>query len=170
MANRDNPHGLQPRYHLSGATIRTESVTLAAANAIVGVGDPLTQTNAGLYDRAAAGERIDAVAAAPAAASSGATIPAYRDPNIVFSAQTDDGTGTATAQTAVNLNANFIIGNAVNGRSIMEIDENSAATTSTLPLKIRGLWGSIDNAFGEFNELLVSINVAADKSVGTAGI
>lgn len=171
MANRNNPKGLFPRYSMSGGTIRGEAITLTAANAIIGIGDPLVETNDGLFDRAAASDVVSAVAAASAAASSGATILAYRDPNIVFSAQTDDGSGTSTSQTAVNLNINFIIGNAVNGRSIMELDESSADTTATLPFKIRGLYQSIDNAFGEFNELLVTINNHKDKGgTGTLGV
>ena len=171
MANRNNPNGLTPRYHLSGGSIRVEAVALAAANAIVGVGDPLVQTAAGLWDRAAAGDQVGAVAMGPAAASSGATIPAIKDPNVVYSCQTDDGTGTATAQADVNLNINFVVVAATDGRSNVELDEDSADTTATLPFKIRGLWGSPDNAFGEFNELLVSVNNHEDKGgTGTAGV
>jgi len=171
MANRDNPSGFTPRYHLTGGEIRTEQIGLAAANTIIGVGDPLLQTNAGLWDRAAASDVVSAIAAQAAAASAGGTILAYRDPNIVFSAQTDDGTGTATAQTAVNLNINFIIGNATNGRSIAELDETSADTTATLPFKIRERYLAIDNAYGEFNQLLVTINNHKDKGgTGTVGL
>ena len=171
MANRDNPSGLTPRYHLSGGSIRAEHLTLTAANAIIGVGDPLIQTADGLWDRAAASDQVGAVASGSAAASSAATIPAIKDPNVVFSCQTDDGVGVATAQTAVNLNINFVVADATNGRSNVELDESSAATTAALPFKIRGLWGNPDNAFGEFNELLVSINNHEDKGgTGTLGV
>ena len=171
MANRDNPSGLHPRYRIGGGTICTEDVVLAAANAIIGVGDPLIQTAAGLWDRAAAADRIGAIAAGSAAASSGATIPAYKDPNIVFSCQTDDGAGTATARTAVNLNIDFLVTAATGGVSNVELDESSAAATAALPFKIRELYPSVDNAFGEFNELLVTINNHIEKGgTGTVGV
>ena len=171
MPNRDGPRGFIPRFHLFGSTIKVEHVTLAAANAAVGVGDPLVEGTDGRMDRAAAGDPIGGIAAAAAAASSAATIPVYRDPGIVFSAQTDDGTGVATAETAINLNINFIAGAPSGGRSISELDESSATTTATLPFKIRGRWLSPDNAFGEFNELLVTVNNHKDKGgTGTVGL
>lgn len=174
MPNRDGPRGFTPRFHLTGGEIRPERVRLTAANALIGVGDPLVLTNDGRMDRAAAGNAVAAVAAAPAAASSAAEIPAYVDPNIVYSAQTDNGTGVATAETAINTNINFVIGNAVNGRSIAELDQDSAAAgggSETLPFKVRGLFQSPDNEFGEFNELLVTINNSPFKGgTGTAGV
>lgn len=170
MANRDNPHGFIIRYNPTGE-VRGEQVLLAAANAIIGVGDPLQQTSDGVYDRWSSG-RIDGFAMQAAAASSGGvTILACLDPNVVVSAQTDNGTGTLTSQTGINLNADIVIGNAVNGISIAEIDESSGATTATLPLKIIGLDPALDNAFGQFNRLLCIANNHSRKGgTGTAGI
>lgn len=169
MANRNNPHGFIIRYSPCGE-VRGEPVILAAANAVIGVGDLLAQTAAGLYDRWAAGA-VAGVAMASASASSGATILACLDPNIVISGQTDDGTGTLTSQTGVNLNATVVVGNAVNGVSIMEIDETSGAVTADLPLKVIGLDPQVGNSFGEFNQLLCVINNHVRKGgTGTVGI
>ena|SRR3990172_1124895 len=169
MANRDGASGLTPRRHLAGGTIRTEQITLAAANTAFGVGAALVQTNAGVYDIWTSGQ-IDAVAAELATASQAGTIMAYVDPFIVYTAQTDDGTGTTTAQTAVNLNATIINnGSITNGRSIGELDQSETADTAGLPLRIIGIWGSPDNAFGEFNVLEVIINDSANR-VGIQGI
>jgi len=167
----DAPYGFKPVRHLTGGEIRTESLTLTAANAIIGKGDLLSIAADGTVDRAAAADTtIVGVAAAPAAASDGTTILAYIDPNIVYRAQTDDGTGTLTAQTGINLNADFVVANATSGISRMEIDENTGATTATLPLKVLGLYNSPSNAFGEFNELEVIINNHIHKSLGVDGL
>lgn len=169
MANRDNPHGFIIRYSPTGE-VRGEPVILAAANAIIGFGDLLAQTSSGTYDRWASGA-VAGVAMQEAAASSGATILACLDPNIVLSAQTDNGTGTLTSQTGVNLNATVVVGAATNGISRMEIDESSGNTTADLPLKIVGLDPMVGNAFGEFNQLLCIINNHVRKGgTGTAGI
>jgi len=170
MANRDNPNGFTPVRHLTGGEIRTEAIKLAAANAAIGVGDLLSRTNAGVFDRWASGA-VSGVAAQSSSASSGAEISAYIDPNIVFAAQTDDGTGTLTAQTGLNLNATAIAGTPVNGRSIYEIDESSGATTADLPLKVIGISKQVGNAFGAFNRLEVVINNHDLKGgTGTVGI
>jgi len=162
MANRNSPMGLVARYHRAGGCIRTEKVTLSAANSIIGRGDPLVMVNDGLYDLWSSG-RIDAVAAEPSAASSGASIQAYRDPMIVYSCQTDDGTGTGTVQTAINLNATLVAAAPSNGVSRFEIDETSVDTTATLPAP--------NNALGEFNELFVSLNNTGEMAgTGTLGI
>lgn len=171
MANRDNAKGAVPRKHLSGGEIRAEHVALAAANTAVGVGTALAVTSAGVYDIWSSGA-IAGFAAEAKAANSGGTIKAYIDPNIVYSAQTDNGTGVGTAQTAVNLNTT-IVNNATvtNGTSRGELDESAFDTTATLPIKILKLYPSPDNAFGEFNEFLFVLNNTNLKGgTGTAGV
>lgn len=171
MANRDNPTGFVPVRHLTGGEIRTEAVLLAAANAAIGIGDLLVRTSAGVWDRWASGAVSGVAAQSSSASSGGVEIAAYIDPNIVFAAQTDNGTGTLTAQTGLNLNATAIAGTPVNGRSIYEIDESSGATTIDLPLKVIGLSKQVGNAFGQFNRLEVVINNHDLKGgTGTVGL
>ena len=170
MANRDNPNGFTPIRHINGGEIRTEAVKLNATNTIIGVGDPLVRDSAGTWNVWASGA-VSGVAAQSASASSGSEIAAYTDPGIVYEAQTDDGTGTLTAQTGLNLNATIVTGTPANGRSIMEIDESSGNTTATLPLKVIGLSKRNGNAFGEFNRLEVVLNNHDLKGgTGTAGV
>ncbi len=171
MANRDNPNGFTPVRHLTGGEIRTEAVLLAAANAAIGVGDLLVRTAAGVWDRWASGAASGVAAASSAASSGGVEIAAYIDPNIVYAAQVDDGTGTLTAQTGINLNATAVAGTPVNGRSIYEIDESSGATTIDLPLKVVRLSKQVGNGFGAFNRLEVVINNHDLKGgTGTLGV
>ena len=101
MANRNNPHGFKARFHTTGGEIRPVQVKLVAANAEIFPGDVLEQADTGEYDIGEAADVIGAVSAEYSAASSGASILAYIDPYIAFSAQCDDGTGTASAQTCV---------------------------------------------------------------------
>jgi len=171
MANRDCPHGFTARFHMTGGEIRTVKVKLCAANAEIFPGDVLEQEDTGAYDIAEAADVIGAVSASYAKASDGGYIQVYMDPDIAFSAQTDDGTGTGTAQTCVGLNVDFVATAGSGGHSNMEIDETSVLSTATLPWKIIGLYEKIGNAFGEFNELLVVPNNHKMKGgTGTVGV
>lgn len=171
MANLDAPKGFRPIYAIGGQHGRTNKYALAAANTIIGIGDLLCRTNAGVVDRAAATSvQIIGVAAEAKAASSGGYILVYDNPDQVYEAQTDNGVGVLTAQTDMNLNADFVVANATNGVSRMEIDENSGLGTATLPLVVLRLWEETNNAFGEFNRLEVRINNHVLQSLGTTGI
>ena len=171
MANVDAPHGLRPVRHLTGGQMRLERVTMISSNALIGIGDPLVANTAGTYDQATAGQvSIGAVAAQPLAASSGGTILCWRDPDIVFEAQTDDGTGVATVQDAMTLNIDYVVAAATFGISRVELNEGSAAVTKELPFKVRGLYLAEDNALGEFNRLEVTINSHLDRGIGRVGL
>jgi len=79
------------------------------------------------------------------------------DPNAVFMIQADDtltiaalGANAAIVQTA---------GSATVGKSRNALDASSVDTTSTLPLRIVGLWEGPDNAWGDaFPIVLVKFN------------
>lgn len=172
MANTDAPHGFRPVRHLTGGTVRTNVYNLVAANSAIGVGDVIVQTDTGEVNRGAADPTagtVVGVAAEPKAASDGGDILVWDDPDIIYEAQMDDGT-TYTVQTGMNLNYNIVDGTPVNGVSIQEIDEGSAATTSTLPLKALRLYKAVDNAFGQFNRIEVILNTHVARGVGTAGV
>ena len=167
MANQDRPFGFKVLRNGDSA----HEYDLAAANSVIGKGDLIVRTSDGVVDRAAASAtQIVGVALEPKAASSGGKILVMDDPEAVLVAQCDGGTGTLTAQTGQNLNANIVVADAVNGVSRMEIDESSGATTATLPLKVLRLHKTVDNEFGEFNRLEVRINNHVDKSTGVAGV
>lgn len=172
MPNKNSPHGFKPTRAIYGEHGRTNSYSLTASNAKVAAGDVVVRTNDGLIDRgAASATQIIGVAATGAAASSGASIHVYDNPGQMFEAQTDDGTGTLTAQTGVNANANFVATASTGDISLMEILQNSAANTATLPFRIMGLYPAPDNAFGEFNRLEVMINNhVLGTGTGTTGL
>src|SRR4030095_3345507 len=156
MANADEPRGFVPVRTLDGSCITTARYSLAAANGAIGIGDLLVIDATGFVTgRSAASPAagtVVGVAAAPASASSGGTILVYDNPNIVYMAQTDDGTGTATAQTCVGNNINIVDAVPVAGISRQELDENTAAVTNSLVWKILRLFPRIDNDFGQFNK------------------
>ena len=172
MANVNNPNGFMPYKNPHGGSGQpvVEYLNLAAANSAIGVGDPLTSTS-GYIDRAAASAALIGIAAEAKAASSGDTkIAVWSDPAQRFVAQTDDGTATSTSVAAAQANCNFVAGTPSNGRSIAELDQDSATTTATLPFKLLELAPRLDNAYGEFNRWVVVINNHQLKGgTGTAG-
>lgn len=172
MANVDKPHGFRILGTLGGGdSARTREYNVASANSVIGIGDLLILTTAGVVDRAAASAtQIVGVACQAKAASAGGTILVCDDPNVILEAQTDDGTGTSTAAADLFGNANFVVADAANGISKMEIDEDSQNTTATLPLKLIGLYPDPNNAHGEFNRLMCIINNHVYKSTGVDGL
>ena len=176
MANTDGPHGFIPVRHISGGCASTFRVALAAGNGSIGVGDLLvidsTGTITGRSAASPAAGTVWGVAAEPKAASAGGTILTYPGNSTVFEGQTDNGTGTATAQTCVGNNINIVDTAPSNGISQQELDETSATTTNTLAFKIVGLYPVVGNAFGEFNRLEVMLNkhVLGGLGDGATGI
>ena len=156
MANKNWPHGFHPVNNFNGR-IPVTRVNLAAANTIIGVGDPVTATNAGVVDRGTAADTlIYGVAAEPKAANAGGFISIWADPNILFEAQADEA--DIAAITNLNLNYDFVIGDAVRGRSIAEIDSDTGDVTATLPFKVVGLYRDPRNAYGANVRVLCYIN------------
>lgn len=171
MANPDRPHGFAVIGSLSPYAARTREYNVAAANTILGKNDLVTATTAGVIDRSAASDvSIVGVVQQPVAASAGGQAQVCDDPLALVEAQTDDGTGASTAATDLFGNADFVVANASNGVSQMEIDQDSQDTTATLPLKLIGLYPVSDNAHGEFNRLICLINNHLYKSTGVAGL
>ena len=178
MANIDNPNGFRPYNNPHGGSGQP-TITyhpLNSSNSEIGVGTPVAVV-AGGVDRAAAesSSALLGFAAEYKAASDGGLIGVWSDPLQLFVAQTDDGTGTATAAAAIGLNIDFTGTGVSNQRSTAELDESSADTTATLPLKIIDLsdeyQGNARNAHGEFNRLVVKINNhQLQGSTGTAGV
>lgn len=73
----------------------------------------------------------------------------------------EDAVGGALAATDVGLNANFVVGSGdtTYGRSGMELDSSSAATTATLDCQIVGFIDREDNEIGSANaKVLIRFN------------
>ena len=92
-----------------------------------------------------------------------------------FEVQSDDD-ATALAEAGVGLNADFIVaaGSTVYGLSGMELDSNTANTTTTLQLQIVGLVDRPDNLLagtGSANKnAIVRFNTRAASAQGIAGV
>lgn len=169
-ANKDWPHGFRP---VEGK-MRIREYTLAAANSIIGFGDLIVRTNAGLVDRGAAdavqivGVAMQARAANAGAVATTASILISDHPDTIYEAQVDDD--TVDAQTDLFLNYNITVADASGGISQMEIDGNTQNTTATLPIRTIGLFRDPKNALGAQVRLLCQINNHVYGSLGTTGI
>ena len=171
MANIDNPNGFKPYVSptAQGGQAKVMYFDLAAANSVIGIGDPVYSVG-GVINIAATGSALMGIAAEAKAASSGGKIAVWADPEQWFVAQTDDGTGTATDIGGAQANADIVAGTPVNGKSIAEIDEDTATTTATLTLKLIRLSDEAGNAYGENNRWVVKINNhQLGSHTGTAG-
>jgi hypothetical protein len=97
------------------------------------------------------------------------------DPSVVYEVQ-EDGDGGVIAQASIGNNAGVVTtaGSAVTGRSAMELDSSSTATTSTLPLKVLGLVKRPGNTLGAAStggtkyEVLLNTGQLNPLSVGIA--
>lgn len=82
------------------------------------------------------------------------------DHELVFEVQ-EDGDTTPIAAASVGLNASltgFTSGSSVTGRSTIEIDSTTVATTATLDVQVLRLAQREDNAIGEFAKWHVKLN------------
>lgn len=149
VMTQDKSFGFQ---HVSGPweVIR---VDVAAANAVIGVGDMLNMPPAGFPDRAAAGDNeLYGVALDPAAANSGDTINiALVMPGQVWAIRSDG----ATARADVGQAADIVVADRDSNtlKSNMELDF-SGQGTGTAQLKILGKVDIPGNDFGDTNVVL----------------
>lgn len=150
MANTDRPKGLRPYER----AIRETPYTAGGA---IYPGDAVHMEADGKVDAATASEALVGVAATYAAAD-GDEVIVWDDPQQKFVVQADDG--TTLAQTNIGLNYNIVAtaGNATYKQSRMELDSDSGATTSTLPLRLIGVSREEGSEIGEFAKCVVVIN------------
>ena len=193
MANQDAPFGLKPisrtgssyvgsinRYYISGSNATA-----------MGVGDPVVSAGSADADgvpsvaRAAAGDAIRGVVVGfDFLDRDQENLPQYRpasvecyalvadDPDMRVLVQEDSVVSTLAA-TDVGLNADFIVANAnsVTGRSQVELDSSSAATTNTLSLKVLELYQAADNVIGDNAKWVCSLNTSElNGDTGSTGI
>ena len=187
MANSDTPFGLKPVRYMSGApyngAVNPYSTAAGDATAIF-VGDPViisgtAQTIDGVIyqdvDQAATGDVIVGVVISVdnalgsgaggrdstihRAASTQRIVYVADDPNLLFEIQEVSG-GTPLTANDIGLNANFVVaaGNATTGKSGVELNNATEATTNTLDLQIVGFQNRPDNEVGEHAKWLVRIN------------
>lgn len=183
MANADNPNGFRPVRYISGAPYNGAcNKYVSGENLFMGDLVELTGADGDGYAVVARSEAGDAhvgavvgwdpVPAANGAAAlenlycaSGTIVYVADDPGLLFEAQQAD---TDILDAAIGLNAEIVVaaGSTTTGKSNMEIDSTSAATTNTLSLQLMGFVDKPDNDRTLANSrLLVRINTHA-YSVG----
>jgi len=192
MANQDAPFGF-------GAITSTTSnyigsvnrYYISAANATsMAVGDFVVSAGSADADgvpsiaRAAAGAAVRGVIVGFETNSATEDLPNYRaasteayayvmdDPNGRIVGQEDSDTSTLAA-TDVGSNVDFIdaAANATTGRSQMEIDSDTVATTDTLPLKLVELYQVEDNEIGDNARWVCTFNTHELKTdTGSTGV
>lgn len=191
MANTNNPEGLKPVRYASGAPYNgacsryfvpaTDGTALFVGDPVILAGDAdangvATVTRA----TAASAGRITGVVVGVVntpslttryrAASTAQYVLVADDPGLLFEIQ-EDAVGGALAATNVGQNVDLIAGNGstVTGLSGFQADSSTAATTSTLQLRIEGFAQRVDNVIGANAKILVRINQQMDAAV-TAGV
>lgn len=194
MANADKPNGLTPIGTLSGADYhgKTRRIAFAAGDAVAAfVGDLVKLT--GTVDatgkipvvaQSAAGDASIGVLISldfdaddegglmtplTRAASTARTGQIVYGQDVLYKIQ-EDSVGNAIEITEAGLNCDVIVGTGsdVTG-SAMELDSTSAASTSSLNMRLHHVFDSPDNVLGTNAEWVVSIN-ASQEALNQTGI
>jgi len=149
MANADLVVGAQP----AG---RGYQANVYKAESVIYKGDFVKKNANGTVARAAASNALLGVAMSDAAAAGDCLVADH--PDQLFRIQADDA--TIDAQTDIGLNYNIVVGTASTAykRSAMELDGDTGATDSTLPLKLMRIEAAPDNALGANVKCIVRIN------------
>lgn len=191
MANTNNPEGLKPVRYASGAPYNgacniyfvpaTDATALFVGDPVILAGDADTDGVPTVTRATAAGAgRITGVVVgvrnSPTQttryrkASDAMYVHVADDPSLLFEIQ-EDAVGGALASTNVGQNVDLIAGtgSTVTGLSGFQADSSTAATTSTLQLRIEGFVRRVDNVIGANAKILVRINQQMDAPV-TAGV
>lgn len=179
MANVDAPFGLRAVRNASGSpysgSVNQYSVAASYATSLF-IGDAVKLSGTADADgvsgvvQAAAGDAIVGVICGfipdganldqkYIPASTGGMVLVVDDPGVLFEIQ-EDSVGGALAAADTGLNASLVVGsgNTATGRSAMEIDSSTKATTATLALSLVGLSPAQKNDFGTNAKWLVKIN------------
>lgn len=178
MANADVATGLAPKMHMNGSPYNGQPerfyVPSSDATAIY-VGDMVKLAGSADADgvpsvtKASSTNVVVGVVVGVEAETRDSTV--YRpaseeryvmvctDPSVLFEIQ-EDSDGGALAATSVGLNANFVDGggSTVTGKSGIELDSSTAATTATLDFQIVRLSRRPDNEIGTNAKWLVRLN------------
>jgi hypothetical protein len=163
MPNTDNPHGLRPLMRtLAGGLATIEPFTKAAS-----YGTALFMWDA--VARAADGT-IDKAITPGTTAYSGVNLNygavstltdhlVVTSPDALFEAQDNNDTdGLAEADMGLNCNIELNAGSALSQISGHELDESTAATTSSLDVKLLRKWDVPNNAYGSFARIEIVFN------------
>lgn len=194
MANSDKAYGLRAIGTLSGADYhgKLRRVTFAAGDAVAAFQGDLVKLT-GTVDatgkipvvaQSAAGDASIGVIASfipiegdegslttnhrPASTAQDALV--YWGQDVLYTIQ-EDSVGNDIEITEAGLNCNVIVGSGstITGISAMELDSDSAASTSTLNMRLHRVHDQPGNALGTNAEWVVSIN-ASQEALNQTGV
>ncbi len=150
MANADKPVGAVP----FGADAKFNRYVAGAA---IYPGDFVKKSSDGKIDPASASDALIGVAASYAAAED-AVVMVYDDPDQKFIVQSDGTNPDAQTDIGLNYNITATAGDSSYKVSRMELDDNTGATDSNLPLRLLDIVQAGDNALGAQAKCIVKIN------------
>lgn len=135
MANVDFPRGFIPIRYKDNRALAVEYFDLSPTNGEIATNDIVERRSDGyIYPAQAGSVSIIGVSASHYDANTGGQIAVHPAPGLVMQAQVDDA--TVNAQTDIGLNYDILATAPLNGKSQMEIDGSTQATTATLPILI----------------------------------
>lgn len=160
MANADQPTGFKPRGPI-------KSVAVALAGGTIYPGDAIKRDANGKVVVVSASNASCGVALHYAV--SGDDVVYCDDPDQKYVVQADGS--DIDAQTDINLNYNIVAtsGDTAYKISRMELDSDTGATDSTLPLRLLSIDKRPDNALGAQVDCIVKINNHQDRT-GAEGV
>lgn len=190
MANVDAPSGLKPAYHLTGGEVRAAEYSIADQyNTALYYGQLVKMTGTGRNVAASAGSdtvNIGVFAGCKYVNSAGVEVfskhwPAstvtqgavgavayvYDDPYIVYEIQGDEDLEAADIGCLADIVGTS--GDATTGISTQELDSSSITNSGTAgQLRIHQLVPRVDNAYGNFAKMHVTINEHLFRAVSAA--
>lgn len=175
MANADFPMGAVPHRKTDGTSFVLQYHEISSSNSAIYEGDFIEARNDGYAHPAQASSvTIFGVSAKYIPANTGGTVPYYPAENSIFIMQSDDATIAAQTNLLLNYNIVATAGSATTGRSAMEIDGNTGATTADLPIKVLRLVTVNDTVGNDITlanaKFEVIINQSATKGGGAVGV
>lgn len=163
MANKDRPNGATP----FGKPLR---VGAYVADAICYPGDFVKQHVDGTVEPVSAGA-TGAIGVAANYAAADAEVMVWDHPDQKFVVQSDSTNPDAQADIGLNYNLVATGGSTTYKASRMELDDNTGATDSNLPLKLLGIERQVGDALGANAKCIVTINNhQLSGGTGTLGV
>lgn len=167
MANKNNPHGLQPIETTHGGPMTTMPYPTVSGYATkLYAFDAVMQATDGNINRfgTPGTDRLSGVIAHTRPASVDLEVLVYDDPNIIFEIQDDGSAGPVSGvgfqKTERGLNANIVkgAGDSIRDISTDQLDATSGAVSGALDLRMLGKVDDPSNAYGANCRIRVLIN------------
>ncbi len=191
MANTDKTRGFKPAKYLSGAPYTGAFNRYYSDDDNLFLGDLVEEDTTGVlagdggYPTVGRADASDAIVGVVVgwepnptaldrmyyAASTTYAVYIADSPDLVLECQVDNASATPLTKGNIMMNYNFVVaaGSTTTGLSNMEIDEDSGATTATLPLKLIGFVDRPDNDTSTIASVKALVKINNHKYAGGTG-